>query len=310
MKYSRLFLQRLNCRNENEVFNYLIDNLKETIIDWDYFVEWGKVMSKVKGIETSLCLLNGIVEEENISENFSELISKHPEVVSILPKLLGFREQNVKILEHSNSSVFNYKEYSFQEKSSYTSEEISSFVEFVDKTGLLLMLKNKNIKSMLDYVIGVEVGLNTNARKNRSGKAMEKITELLVEKICTQNDCVYIKQANSNKIKQLWGYEVNVDKSDRLFDFAISGKNKLYLIETNYYGTSGSKLKAVAGEFTNLYRFLKEVNPQHTFIWITDGLGWKKTQKPLREAFDTIDYILNLAMLEKGILEDIIVTNS
>lgn len=182
MKYSRLFLQRLNCRNENEVFNYLIDNLKETIIDWDYFVEWGKVMSKVKGIETSLCLLNGIVEEENISENFSELISKHPEVIPILPKLLGFREQNVKILEHSNSSVFNYKEYSFQEKSSYTSEEISSFVEFVDKTGLLLMLKNKNIKSMLDYVIGVEVGLNTNARKNRSGKAMEKITELLVEK--------------------------------------------------------------------------------------------------------------------------------
>lgn len=102
---------------------------------------------------------------------------------------------------------------------------------------------------------------------------------------------------------------MNVDKSDRLFDFAISGKNKLYLIETNYYGTSGSKLKAVAGEFTNLYRFLKEVNPQHTFIWITDGLGWKKTQKPLREAFDTIDYISNLAMLEKGILEDIIVTN-
>lgn len=306
MKYSRLFYELIGCENEDDVFDYLINNLKETIKSWDFFVAWGKVLNKVGNIEFSLNLLNYLVGKENISEEFKILISEYPEVVDALPILLAWREKNVKVLDPTEENIFNYKEYSFQKKLSYTTEEISSLAEFADKTGLLAIFKNRNIKSVVDYVTGVEVGLDTNARKNRSGTAMEMITELLIKKICAKSDYRYISQATAHKIKASFGYEVSVDKSERSFDFAIDNGNKLYLIETNYYGGGGSKLKAVAGEFVTLYNFLKKETPEHTFIWLTDGLGWKTAIKPLREAFDKVDYILNLSMLENGILENII----
>lgn len=51
------------------------------------------------------------------------------------------------------------------------------------------------------------------------------------------------------------------------------------------------------------------INDGHKFIWITDGIGWNSTKLPLLETFNHIDYILNLDMVLKGILEDIIVNN-
>lgn len=306
MKYNNLFNKLINCKNENDVFEYLINNLKNTIISWDFFVAWEKVINNVKDVEDSLNLLNYLVGQENIAGKFKELVLKHPEVVDVLPLLIAWRPKNVKVLDPLNDNIFNYKEYSFEKKTSYTTEEIALLTEFADKTGLLTMLKNRNIKNVVDYVIGVEVGLNTNARKNRSGATMEKIVDLSIKSFCDKNSYNYISQATSRKISESFGYEIKVDKSERSFDFAVDNGEKLYLIETNYYGTGGSKLKAVAGEFMTLYRFLKKETPQHTFIWITDGLGWKTAKKPLKEAFDEIDYILNLSMLEKGVLESII----
>lgn len=154
--------------------------------------------------------------------------------------------------------------------------------------------------------MGVEVGLDSNARKNRSGVSMEKITELIIKDICTKNAYRYIAQATSSKIRAQLGIEIVVDKSERSFDYAVDTGRKLYLIETNYYGGGGSKLKAVAGEFTTLFNFTKIATPQHGFIWITDGKGWETTVKPLKEAFEKIDYILNLDMIENGIFEDIL----
>ena len=135
---------------------------------------------------------------------------------------------------------------------------------------------------------------------------MELITELFIRKICSNNKYRYIKQATSQKIKEIFRYDVFVDKSDRSFDFAIDSGYKLYLIETNYYSGGGSKLKSVAGEFTTLFNFLKDKTPEHGFIWITDGKGWETAVNPLRESFDKVDYILNLDMVQNGILEDII----
>jgi len=281
MKYSNLFYKLISCKDEDDVFEYLIRNLKETIISWDFFVAWEKVINKVEDIEISLNLLNYLVGKENITEKFAELVSKYPEVIDVLPVLVAWRAKNVKVLDPLDDNIFNYKEYSFEKKSSYTTEEIASLTEFADKTGLLAMFKNENIKSVVDYVTGVEVGLDTNARKNRSGAAMEMITELLIKRICAKNRYNYISQATAHKINELFGYEVKVDKSERSFDFAIDNGDKLYLVETNYYGGGGSKLKAVAGEFVTLCRFLKRETPQHTFIWITDGLGWKTAKKTI-----------------------------
>jgi len=280
--------------------------MKQTIKSWDFFVAWGKVMNKVESIEVVLNILNYLVGKKNIREEFKMLIGRYPEIAEVLPILLALREKSLKVLEPDENNVFNYKEYIFNRKKKYTAAEIEMFTEFAEKTGLLAMFEKKKIKNVVDYIIGVEVGLDTNARKNRSGTAMEMIAELFIKKICTENNYRYISQATARKIEEVLGYKVSIDKSERSFDFAIDNGFKLYLIETNYYGGGGSKLKSVAGEFTALFNYLKKETPEHGFIWITDGIGWRTTERPLRESFDKVDYILNLDMVQNGILEDVI----
>jgi type II restriction enzyme len=148
-------------------------------------------------------------------------------------------------------------------------------------------------------MIGVEAGLDSNARKNRGGDAMENIVEVFVDDVCQKHRFEYLKEANADKIRKKWGYNVPVDKSSRRYDFAINNQKELFLIETNFYGGGGSKLKSTAGEYRNLFNVL---NGQYKFIWITDGLGWRVTARPLRETFDNNDFVLNLSVLEKNIL--------
>lgn len=124
--------------------------------------------------------------------------------------------------------------------------------------------------------------------------------------MCNKHGFKYMKQATSHKIRK-WGVNINVDRSNRKFDFAVYNGKNLYLIEANYYGGGGSKLKSTAGEYKALYDFITKDG--HKFIWVTDGKGWVTTKKPLEETFHYIDYLLNLKMLSAGILEEIIVNN-
>ena len=156
-------------------------------------------------------------------------------------------------------------------------------------------------------MLGIEVGLDTNGRKNRGGTTMETIVESLITTICEENNFVFMPQATSDKIKKQWNIDVEVDKSSRCFDFAVNNQNHLYLIETNFYGGGGSKLKATAGEYKGLFDFISSQG--HQFIWITDGLGWKSTLHPLEETFKHIDYTLNLKMVVDGLLGEIIKQN-
>ena len=114
-------------------------------------------------------------------------------------------------------------------------------------------------------------------------------------------------QATASFIKSQWDIEVPVDKSKRRFDAAVYSRalNKVWLIETNYYGGGGSKLKAVAGEFTELSQFVKTSKDNVEFVWVTDGQGWKFARLPLAEAFGHIDNVFNLTMLKEGFLSDL-----
>jgi type II restriction enzyme len=201
----------------------------------------------------------------------------------------------------------NYEDYYFGATGWLLDNEIEKICRFAKETGLLQIVSNRDIKSIPDYVFGVEVGLDSNGRKNRSGKSMENIIDHLLMSICTKHSLEYLSQVNSSKVFQKWEIDLFVDKSDRRFDFAVNAPKGLYLIETNYYSDGGSKLKSTAGEYQSLSDFLSVHG--HKFIWITDGLGWQKTQKPLRETFDHNDYVLNIKMVTQGILEDILIGN-
>lgn len=293
-----------NYKKDKETFDYLTQNLKESIKGWDYFINWDKVELNVKNVEIELNILDYLLGKEEIEEETKGLIKKYPEVIKAIPILVASREKEFHILTPDKISIFRNKNYNFSEYDNLTDEKIEDIVEFMKEVKILDLFKSNSIKSLVDYVIGVEVGLDTNGRKNRSGHAMENIVEIFISKICEDKNYAYLKEATPAKIKKEWKYEVVVDKASRRFDFVINTGKKLYLIETNYYGGGGSKLKSTAGE----YKTLNDLTTKngYEFIWITDGKGWLGTTKALEETFYHNNYILNLKMLEDGLLEEIL----
>lgn len=308
MKYTEIFRKRISCNNEEETFKYLISTLKGTITKWDYFVNWVKVFDNVRDIEIDLNILNYLIGKDDIKSEFVDLLKKHPSIARLIPILVASRESTYKILSKYGYDEFVYEDFSFKSTKTLALDDIKKVVRFADESGFLTLLASKRIKSVVDYVIGVEVGLDSNGRKNRTGKLMESIVEFFVKDLCNRNEYEYIPQANAGKIKQKWNLKLTVDKSSRNIDFAIYNGKSLYLIETNFYGGGGSKLKSTAGEYKTMFDYWKKDG--HKFIWVTDGLGWKSTHRPLRETFNHIDYLLNLEMISKEILEDIISKNT
>lgn len=199
---------------------------------------------------------------------------------------------------------FIYRNFDFSKKN-YNEDEIKTFADFILKSGLGELLQDKKIKNLVDYATGVEVGLDSNGRKNRGGTLMESIVEEFVRDASLDLNMEYMPQATAIKIKEKWNIDVKVDKSSRIIDFAINKSGKLYFIECNFYGGGGSKLKSTATEYIRMNEYWNKQGIQ--FIWITDGAGWKSTLKPLREYFDKADYLLNLEMLRKGILKMILI---
>ncbi len=307
MKYSSIFKDKIGCKNESEVFAYLINNLNDSIRYWDYFVNWKKVLGNTRELEVDLNIMNYLIGKEDIEKEFGYLLKKHPQILRIVPVLLACRENNFKILTDLSDGNLKYEDFSFKNKTNLSDSEILKTVRFARETGLLKIFKNKTVKNVVDYTIGIEVGLDSNGRKNRGGTAMEKVVESYIKGICKMYDFRYMKQATSEKVSSEWGLKLSVDKSSRRFDFAVYNGKKLYLIEANYYGGGGSKLKSTAGEYKALYDFVSKDG--HKFIWITDGLGWKTTSRPLEETFNHIEYLLNLKMLTEGILDGIVVNN-
>ena len=156
----------------------------------------------------------------------------------------------------------------------------------------------------MDYCKGIEVGMDTNARKNRTGTSMETICETYVKKLCDKYGYSYISQATADKIKSEFGRTIHLDKINRRFDFAINTPKNCYLVEVNFYSGGGSKLKATAGEYKEVSDMLESQGLK--FIWFTDGKGWNTAKTALRETFEHNDYIFNLDMIKDGVLEEVI----
>ncbi|MFA6408049.1 MAG: type II restriction endonuclease [Candidatus Paceibacterota bacterium] len=280
----------------NKDFNNLIATLKNSIKTWDYFVNWKKVFSNASDLEIALNKLNYLLGKDNLKDEFKRLYSSNPDIVKALPVLLAVRENRLEIFDKAtkNSEFFDF---------SGREESPERYYEFLEKSGLARLFQKDGVKNLVDYVMGVEVGLDSNGRKNRGGSLMEEIVESFVRDFCDKNGFEYLSQARSTAIKAKWNLDVKVDKSERSFDFAVFNprNKKIKLFETNFYNGGGSKLKAVCGEFRNLYDELKVQNID--FIWVTDGLGWHTTKRPLEETYNHNDYVFNLNMLEAGVLE-------
>jgi type II restriction enzyme len=289
-------------------FDDIINTLSETIKTYDFFVDWEKIENNVNKVEKRLNILNYLIGKENFKEEFISLLKEYPEVITTFPILIAVRTHSLTVL---NNKTMDLETLEFRERKKLSNEDIEKYYKFFKETGLENLLEDRKIKNLVDYVFGVEVGMDTNARKNRIGKLMENIVKKYIEDdLCSKYDNIeYIFQATKDKILNKWNINLILDKTDRNFDFAIFNKNKgmLYLIEVNFYSGGGSKLKATAGEYQTLNEFITDRNDKNIkFIWITDGKGWETAKNPLKESFNKGVIILNLEMVKNGLLEKII----
>src|SRR5690554_1012680 len=273
-------------------FNSIIESIKEGLSTYDYFVDFKKVFSKVEHIELKLNTLNYLIGKDNFDEAFKVLLEEHPNIITVIPVLLAVRENNIQVLDEVMKSYnFNYYDPNV------------NYIEFIRKTGLIDLFYDKRIKNLVDYVTGVEVGLDTNSRKNRSGKMMSQI---VLKNLQSIQGIKILEEANTSKIYKEFGIDISNTikdtKSNKCFDFVVKDNTgHLYLIETNYYGTSGSKLNETSRSYSKLAKDIKEID-NVSFIWITDGKGWLSTKKNLNEAYNDIDHLYTLYDLENKTL--------
>lgn len=290
--------KKLHLDGKEAVFNYLIDNLMPTINSWSYLVDWNKVCSNISEIEVNLNILNYLIGKKNIEKEFVDLIKKYPDTKKVLPILVACREKIFTIITDYNYKKINYSTYNFN------ALDDKKALEFARGTGILKLFNDFKIKNLVDYVFGVEVGIGTHGRKNRAGSAMEDLVDMNIKKICKDTDMEYLQKASSASVQAKWNIDLAVDRSNRILDFIIKNGNLLYLIEVNFYSGVGSKLKATAGEYKAINKFW--LSHGYRFIWITDGFGWKNAKKPLSEAFEDLDFVLNIKMIYDGVLASIL----
>ena len=177
-------------------FKNLVSTFKNSIKTWEYFVNWEKVFSHSSELEIILNKLNYLLGKQNLKEEFLKLYSANPDVVKALPALLAIREKDIEIfnLETQKSIFFNFNKKG--------DKNVNEYYSFIEKTGLIKLFKEDGIKNLVDYVVGVEVGLDSNGRKNRGGMLMENIVEAYILNFCKEKGLEYLTQANAKRIKE------------------------------------------------------------------------------------------------------------
>lgn len=294
--------QRLGISTADQGFEYLMKSLRPSLKLWDYFVNWDKVFRNTREIEIQLNLWNFLLGKEDFDNEFHSLLTAHPDIVLAIPALVvrdGSNSQLFSVI--SNIEDISTSDLTFDfSKPAITPQARLAALTFIKETGLIRLFKKDGVKNFVDYVLGVEAGLDSNGRKNRSGTSMETVVGATIKEFGKTLGFEVLEQANKTAIAAKWGFDVPVDKSSRRYDFAMSDGKKLVIAETNFYGGGGSKLKATAGEYKGLASLLNAQG--YDFVWVTDGAGWESTARPLREAFDSIDHIWNLKLLNEGCL--------
>lgn len=286
-----------------EKLKYFLSTLSITNRTPEYYVNWEKVNGGVKKHALALNTLNYLIGLNNLYEEAIQLFTQQPNLLEAVPVLFASRDVHLDVMEvNEDESIFFYN----LDFKNVDTTNIQKYVDFMQKSGLLDFLKHSANRSLVDYAYGVEVGLDSNGRKNRSGKVMEDLLEGQLRAVADFYGYQTMTQATAHRMRQEWQVEVPVDKSERKFDGALfdSHKRRLFLFETNYYGGGGSKLKSVAGEFKSLYNHVIQNSEGIEFVWVTDGQGWKTTAKPLSEAFAVIPNIFNINQLHHGYLRE------
>lgn len=258
-------------------FQRFMSQLQETNQTLDFFCDFKKISQNVENIKLSLCMLNSLIGAIDMRSAVETIWNRDKSAFNVMDILIAVRSEGKKVvLDKIGNCVVLDSMF----------KSVDGVMEFLDDTGLTEIFQSRRITNLVDYVFGIETGLDTNARKNRSGHVMEGI----VKHIFDNNNIKYRQEVYSSE----WHEITNVLGDDeKRFDFVIKTTAKTYLIEVNFYSSGGSKLNEVARAYTDLAPKINSVSG-FEFVWITDGIGWKSARNKLQEAYNNIPSVYNL----------------
>lgn len=272
-----------------------LGTFKGNISDYKYYINFEKVYRNVEENKVEFNMLNSLLGSKNIEEDFISLVNKYPEVLKCIPILLAVRNMEIPAMDEEGAFIYNFKKMN---------QSLEQYIVFMNKTGLFDLLANRGVTNIIDFVLGVETGLDSNGRKNRGGHLMED----LIEGYLKSESVEYYKEMYLKDIEKKWGIDLsalsNNGKSAKRFDFVVKTKNTVYGIETNFYTSGGSKLNETARSYKMIAEESKNIEG-FKFVWFTDGKGWTSARKNLEETFDVLDSMYNINDVENGIMKEL-----
>ena len=281
-------------------FNEWLGKFRDSIANYEYYIDFAKVHRNVDSIKVELNILNALIGSKDIENEFKQIVSKYPETLKCIPLLLAVRANEIYAIDGDGEFSYNFK------KMNYSPEQ---YTVFMRKTGLFDLMEKHIIYSLVDYATGVETGLDSNGRKNRGGHLMEDLVESFIVKAGYIKGQNYFKEMYIHEITEKWGIDLsaisNQGKAEKRFDFVIKTENMIYGIETNFYASGGSKLNETARSYKQIAQEVDTIDG-FTFVWFTDGKGWHSARRNLEETFDVLDTVYSIDDLEKGILKEVL----
>lgn len=281
-------------------FEAWLDTFKPGIASYDYYVDFKKVVEHTEGVKIGLCVLNSLIGSKNIEDEFEKLATGKyaSDVLKCIPILLAVRKSEICVLDEGGESVrFCFKGRNLPLEKCKT---------LMRKTGLFDMMVNHITNNLVDYVLGVETGLDSNGRKNRGGKLMENLVERYLVSAGLKKERTYFKEMDTTQIPRGWKIDlssiVGDNKTKKRFDYVVHNDKGTFGMEVNFYTGGGSKLNEVARSYKMLALEAREVKG-FKFVWVTDGPGWESAKNNLKETFDALDDLYCLADLENGAFE-------
>ena len=280
-------------------FNTWLSGFRDSISDYGYYIDFEKVHRNIDGIKIELNILNSLIGSKDIENEFEKLIADYPNVLKCIPLLLAVRANEIYAMDKDGAFTYTFNKQTLS---------VEQYKIFMKKTGLFDLIENHIISNLVDYATGVETGLDSNGRKNRGGHLMEDLVEGFIEKAGFIKDKNYFKEMYIHQITDKWGIDLsaisNKGKMEKRFDFVVKTENMIYGIETNFYGSNGSKLNETARSYKTLAWETEEIDG-FTFVWFTDGKGWTSARNNLEETFDVMKHIYNIKDLENGIIGEV-----
>ncbi len=289
----------------NRNFSTWLSGFRDSIADYGYYIDFEKVHRNVDNIKVELNILNSLIGSKNIEVDFENLMRKYPEILKCIPLLLAVRANEIYCQDENGGHLF---QFDFGKYPPNSHAHCERYKYFMRETGLFDLLENHIVNNLVDYATGVETGLDSNGRKNRGGHLMEDLVESFFNKAGFVKDKTYFKEMYIHQITAKWGIDLsaisNQGKTEKRFDFVVKTPTMIYGIETNFYGSGGSKLNETARSYKTLALETDTIDG-FTFIWFTDGKGWTSARHNLEETFDVMEHIYNIKDLENGIITEV-----